>query len=120
MNRQEVFDKIYLHLIEQGRKSVNSDGRCQYRSPDGDKCAIGCLIPDELYTPELEGNGVSMPIIEDVLNKIYPDMTDEDLLFLLDLQDLHDIEIIQYNSFIEHVHNEMEIIADAYDLNFSR
>ena len=70
MNRQEVFDKIYLHLIEQGRKSVNSDGRCQYRYPDGDKCAIGCLIPDELYTPELEGNGVSMPIIEDVLNKI--------------------------------------------------
>ena len=88
MNRQEIFDKIYLHLIEQGRKSIDSDGQCMYRSPDGDKCAIGCLIPDELYTPELEGNGANMPIIVDVLRKIYPDMTDEDLVFLLDLQGL--------------------------------
>lgn len=118
MNRQEVFDKVLNHLLKQGRKSVDSDGRCLYRAPNGDKCAIGCLIPDELYTPELEGNGANMPIIEDVLHKIYPDVTDEDVLFLLDLQDLHDTGMISC-SFRDHIYNEMQIIADAYDLIFS-
>jgi hypothetical protein len=29
-----------------------------YRGPDGLKCAIGCLIPDELYSYTIESNPV--------------------------------------------------------------
>jgi hypothetical protein len=39
----------------------STDNRCQYRTQSGDKCAVGCLIPDALYesfivSPE-DGNG---------------------------------------------------------------
>lgn len=52
---QQIFDKVALHLLRQGLVSVNSAGNCLYRSPEGLKCAIGCLIPDERYSPDFEG-----------------------------------------------------------------
>lgn len=57
MTDQELFDKVARHLLTQGRKSVDGNGSlCRYRGCGGLKCAIGVLIPDELYSPELEGN----------------------------------------------------------------
>lgn len=46
-----------IQLAEKGElnKSVNEDGSCQYRSPDGCRCFIGLFIPDELYRPCYEG-----------------------------------------------------------------
>jgi hypothetical protein len=35
--------------------SIN-ETMCQYRSPDGMKCAAGVLIPDDQYNPEMETN----------------------------------------------------------------
>ena len=65
MNEQETFDNVALHLLKQGKKAVGSyDGSsysetvCKYRSKDGLKCAVGCLIPDEMYDPLMEGHGV--------------------------------------------------------------
>lgn len=62
---QEAFDKSYLHLVKQGKPAIDhtiggelGSGRCRYRAPDGSKCAIGCLIPDELYRPDLEGSNI--------------------------------------------------------------
>ena len=58
MNEQEVFDKVYRHLITQGARALENDepgAVCQYRAPDGKRCAIGCLIPDEMYHPKIEG-----------------------------------------------------------------
>lgn len=56
MTEQEIFDKVVRHLIAQGEQAVDpATGRCQYRAPGGLKCAIGCLIPDELYEPEMDG-----------------------------------------------------------------
>jgi len=34
----------------------NHESRCCYRAQDGKKCAVECLIPDELYVPSLEGH----------------------------------------------------------------
>lgn len=63
MNAQEIFDTVASHLLQQGRKAVSVLGSCRYRiTAPADvvlKCAIGCLIPDELYNPEMEGPGVS-------------------------------------------------------------
>ncbi|MGQ7794513.1 hypothetical protein ACUN0C_19080 [Faunimonas sp. B44] len=59
-NRQEAFDFVVRHLFKQGERAVAEGGGCLYRGPDGTKCAVGCLIPDELYTPRLEGNSVFM------------------------------------------------------------
>ena len=54
MTDQEVFDKVVTALREQGCKSMD-DGACVYRSKDGRKCAVGHLIPDELYHERMEG-----------------------------------------------------------------
>ena len=46
------------HLRQQGKPSVGPNGACLYRGPDGTKCAIGALIPDECYNESLfEGRG---------------------------------------------------------------
>jgi hypothetical protein len=48
MTKQEIFDKVAAHLLTQRRQSVNDcSGACVYRSPEGLKCAAGCLIPDD-------------------------------------------------------------------------
>ena len=55
MTAQEVFDFVVNHLRTQGKQAVDRDGDCQYCTPDGLKCAVGCLIPDDKYDPCIEG-----------------------------------------------------------------
>jgi hypothetical protein len=56
MNTQAVVDKILTHLWDQGRVSHDPLGMgCAYRGEDGTKCAIGILIPDDIYSPDMEG-----------------------------------------------------------------
>ena len=57
MTNQETFDKVARHLLTQKARAVTEKG-CRYRTPDGLKCAVGCLIPDELYDPKMEGKTV--------------------------------------------------------------
>lgn len=54
MDKQTIFDTVVRHLGRQGHPAMNGAGRCVYRAPDGSKCAVGCLIPDELYRPEMD------------------------------------------------------------------
>lgn len=55
---QQVFDKAYLGLKAQGFERSHENATCLYRGPDGKKCAIGHVIPDEHYRPEMEGCSV--------------------------------------------------------------
>ena len=54
MTQQEIFDVVLAHLRKQGEAAVDDLDECQYRGPDGTSCAVGCLIPDELYDPLIE------------------------------------------------------------------
>lgn len=55
MTLREVFETVKQHLLEQMAISENIDGSyCAYRSPDGLKCAAGCLIDDEHYSKDFE------------------------------------------------------------------
>src|ERR1700723_4178090 len=55
MDSQEVFDTIVSHLRQQGCVAQDEfSGMCRYRTDDGKKCAVGVLIPDELYSPKME------------------------------------------------------------------
>lgn len=58
MNNQEAFDKVAKHLLTQRAKAMKTPSICAYRAADGKTCAVGCLIPDELYSPAMEGSGV--------------------------------------------------------------
>lgn len=60
---------------------------CLYRTPDGHACAVGCLISDDDYTPELEGLGT----IEDLIDNDYIAKPPKALYnFLIDAQLAHD------------------------------
>jgi hypothetical protein len=65
MTPQEIFDTVATHLFTQGKRAMvrdedsdDSTDFCAYRTADGLKCAVGVLLPDELYVPAMENNSV--------------------------------------------------------------
>lgn len=64
MTEQEIFNQVATHLLTQMRTAQSVEqpaGGCRYRVETQGrvlKCAVGCLIPDESYTPDLEGVAV--------------------------------------------------------------
>lgn len=58
MTEQEAFDIALAGLRKQGKPSKNNYS-CLYRGPDGTRCAVGFLMPDELYKPEYDVNNSS-------------------------------------------------------------
>ena len=66
MNSQEVFDTVATHLMNQGRRAFDPvRSECRYRAPNGDMCAVGCLIPDSLYDEyRMEGENAAELILD--------------------------------------------------------
>lgn len=59
MTNQEAFTKMVQHLRKQGCKSQDEAHQtCLYRGPNGLKCAVGALIPDEEYREWWDEEGV--------------------------------------------------------------
>lgn len=50
-----ITKKAYEAVIAQGEPSIDATGACVYRGPGGLKCAVGHVIPDEVYDPKMEG-----------------------------------------------------------------
>lgn len=100
MNKQEVFDRVVKHLLTQNKKSWSDEiYDCAYRNNEGLKCAIGCLISDENYYPELERYCIDSKELQNAIIKSgirlkidNDDIYDPngDLLFLYELQKIHD------------------------------
>jgi hypothetical protein len=103
---QEVFDIVVNHLFTQGRPAHDGVQGCMYRAPDGLRCAVGVLIPDDLYDPEFETNSADK-VIHDLFKSGLADWREHEKL-LLALQDAHD------NSFRTSVY---DFNTTAYDFN---
>ena len=86
---QTVFDKVVKHLLTQKRRSEGKRG-CAYRAPDGDMCAVGCLISDKAYDPEIEGNTVREATVLDTLAESGVPTYEKMKALLTNLQCLHD------------------------------
>jgi len=68
MSRQEIFDKGVAAILAQGEPSAelvfeeypdepelnHYEVSCLYRAPNGNKCLIGHLLPDDQYDPRME------------------------------------------------------------------
>lgn len=93
-NKQELFNQSVLGVYSQGKPSrdpVTLD--CQYRGPDGLKCAVGHILPDEAYNSRLEGNTVWNDTVIGALGLKMSE--DKDTLFMLqELQRLHDCQTL--------------------------
>lgn len=89
-------------VIAQGKRSF-SQGYCLYRGPDGTKCALGHLIPDELYTRDIEGKNIYA-----ALNAIGLQLPLKAVRELGILQRCHDKSSVPFvNEFIARVKNNL-------------
>lgn len=87
LDRQTTYDIVRDHLMTQNAESLR-DGGCAYRGDDGKMCAIGIFIPENRYSPDLEGWSVSKAQARKMLDGVFAeDVTNS---FLCDLQAIHD------------------------------
>ncbi len=113
MTKQEIFDTVAKHLFSQGQRSVNANGVCLYRGPNGLKCAIGALITDEEYDSEMEFKTISF-----LKERFIPDRLKGVIIdFLSDLQNIHD----DYANWsrTSQMKEELEIVARNFGLDYS-
>ncbi len=118
MTPQEIFDKVYTHLVNQKVRSLSRNSNlCTYRGENGTKCAIGCLIPDELYDFSFEKKGISVLIENEIIAKLFSGIP---INFLSDLQQLHDCAKVDENETIHltSLKNSAILLAKMYNLSF--
>lgn len=90
---QEIFNRVARHLLTQNaRASQGEAGDCMYRTDDGLKCAVGCLITDDAYSLELENLLVSRAPVREALEAsgIVVEPNGPTHKILSDLQRVHD------------------------------
>ena len=88
MDRQETYDKVRDHLMNQGERSYIAGLGCRYRGPNGTMCAVGCLIPDDIYDDGCEGATVTG--LTDREFEAIGVAGQDDIQFLRGLQRVHD------------------------------
>lgn len=92
-------------VIKQGAPSMNEDGACLYRCGDL-KCAVGHLIADEHYTPELEGSNLIDRDVVRALKASQGEITNKALEELKCVQMAHDGASTE--SFVPRFHYELK------------
>jgi len=103
MTPQEIFDTVAKHLFTQGKPAKQlvpdpdlddgvDDYQCRYRAADGTKCAVGVLLPDELYVESMEGQSLSGLIMNAGKQGLpeLPSWMEENASLLMYLQGAHD------------------------------
>jgi hypothetical protein len=109
VTNQECFDGSARHLLTQ-MKRCSRGSECLYRF-DGMKCAIGVLIPDEIYRTWMENRPIrkllySCPDLKTLFCGV-----DESLLIAL--QDVHDASPLDKWAI------DLRAVADRYHLDAS-
>ena len=133
MTKQYALNKAYNQIRTQGQRSVTArvgynTGGCKFRASmrAGGKrrCAIGALIPDALYVPEMERctsvwallhtyPAVCKAITGYVTIKEVPRGAED---FLSDLQDAHDNWMDTGSFKMASLRTRFEIVAKRFDL----
>lgn len=116
---QQVFDQVATHLLTQKKKSrvIHRDNgklgfpkgdSCVYRTPEGLKCAAGCLISDEEYLTLIGESRNSIPWNSLIARGVAPEEHRE---LIVSLQRCHDHNTPEYWD------RYLLDIAKAYDLS---
>jgi hypothetical protein len=110
MSDQQAFTTVYRHLLTQHEKSQD-DVKCRYRYRKGNKilkCAVGCLIPNRIYTSAMEDLGVKQlfdeyPHLEALLEGVSGEM-------LRLLQNAHDdFEINEWETQLRYIAEQFQL-----------
>lgn len=86
---QIAFNDAVAGVVKQGDFGYDSVTGCMYRTPEGLKCAIGHLIPDDKYDENFEKVGLTAVIASGALEPY--GLGAEDAPFLTELQASHDM-----------------------------
>jgi hypothetical protein len=75
----------YDELIDE---YIGGETKCLYRTPNDEKCAVGCLIPDKLYQQKFdEADGTS---VDGLSSEVLDYLGRENLPYLRATQQIHD------------------------------
>lgn len=100
MTTQEAYETIRANFDRSHAKLAKDDVslECQYRTSDGAKCAIGTLIPDGLYTQEMEGQNADSLLRNNPVVRGY--LYGVEFKFLEEAQRLHDVKATTPRDFV--------------------
>lgn len=107
MTKQETFNRVVNHLRQQGHRAFDSEAlHCVYfNQKTGDKCAAGCLIPEDKYDSSFEGRSIDCPKIARILKE-----EKHDLFLVRGLQIIHD------SKHVDEWENAFKELADEFYL----
>jgi hypothetical protein len=123
MNTQQVFDEVLKHLWQQNESARSGDDCVYFDEETGMKCAIGCLIPSEYYSSDMEGHGIvgvlelfpnlkEIPAIRAIAEHPAPNCE-----FGWYLQSLHDnLALVHPDDFRTYLRSAANTLADRYGL----
>jgi len=94
MTNQTAFNKVWRWFIVKEKPRSFNEGGCMYRDVKGNKCAIGVLIPDNLYISDMDdcsNSCIRKDFIENFkLTKLFKGVN---LDMLINMQAVHDMKI---------------------------
>lgn len=110
---QTMFNKVFKRMAKQGfRRSTRHTSYgdvCMYRGNYNMVCAAGALIPDKLYTPKMEGIGISFEIVYSAIGLTYED---QNLIYFVGrMQSIHDVDRVPTE-----MKQEFKFLAREFDL----
>ena len=116
-NNQRAFNVVWKHfVIKQAKQSIieydSGDAIWALRGPYNRRDAIGLLLSDEQYKPEMENKGV------DELLDEYPDLqlVTRDIKFLNELEWAHNCAVQSHKEFLQSIAIRLRGIAEAFSL----
>lgn len=109
-----ISERVRDHLIAHRARSVeeHDSSQCLYRSPEGHSCAVGILIPDEMYRPDMEGLEANGALVSDAvfaatgISNLYTNGQLVILRLLMEWQRYHDSNDCVPPSFAEIAYQE--------------
>lgn len=119
MNAQEIFNAVATHLFTQGERAVErGDVVCKYRAGNL-KCAVGALIPDEIYDPKMDketnGDGTGVRSLLHRFENILPSWFEDNWRLLESLQLVHDRLSSWYTT--DDMRQDLKEVAMSYGLD---
>lgn len=118
MTPQQIFDTVARHLFAQGFRSLQQAEdaySCAYRGTHGTSCAVGVLIPDHVYTKDMEG--IDAEGLCHRFKAVLPAWMLVNMPLLLALQTVHDVNY-SWKSDAD-MKFSLSCVADRYNLDQS-
>jgi hypothetical protein len=117
---QALFDESYTKLAAQGCAAVNGLGHCKYRTDQGHACAVGVLLTDEEYDPQMDEENMTVTLMSD--RGLLPARLEPYIDLLVALQSKHDyylyaLDGISYPTGIQPWKNELRTVAANHGLS---